>query len=240
MPTKKQSVDAETAPVNIIPNMFVSISGDQKRGKTHFALTFPAPILLMSFDVGAKFVCEKHFPDKDVTIKEYNLPVVETTNAPITGVEQVWKDIQADFKDACESGKYKTVVIDTGTALWEIVRYAYKEETSKMKLPPLGYVEPNARFLALFQTARACGINFVITNHLKDEYANNEATGAKVLDGFKRTAGYADVCLTMARKGEKKDTRFVAKIDDCRFDPFITGEEIEMPDYDTLCAFLGV
>jgi len=194
----------------------------------------------MSFDVGARFVIDKHFSDKEITLKEYSLPIVESTNEPVTGVEKVWKDIQKDFDTACESGKFKTIVIDTGTALWEIVRYAYKEETSKMKLPPLGYVEPNARFLALFQKARAVGINFVITNHMKDEYANNQPTGEKVLDGFKRTAGYADICLSMTRVGEKKDTKFVATIDDCRFDPFLTGEAIDMPDYDTLIAMIGV
>lgn len=217
----------------MIPNIFVSGMAVPKHGKTHFSCSFPAPIALFSFDLGAKFVVTK-FPDKKIDVFQYTIPVVDTTK-PQAWELDLYKQVRKDFDAACQSKEYKTIVLDPATVLWEIVRHAYMREKNYENMPDLKYVEPNARMSYFLMEPLVMGKNLVSLCHLRDEYLNGDRTGNKEMDGFKRTNNIADIVLLLERR--KKE--FFGTILDCRFDPQLNDVELQNPTYNDLITLLG-
>jgi len=220
----------------ITPNILVSISGKPKSGKTHFIMTFPPPIKLFSFDLGAKIVRAK-FPDKQVDIVEYELPVVDSLSGETPWAEPFWLQVREDIYAAIDSGDYKTVAIDPFSVVWDICRFSFAEEGNRNKLGKArDYGEPNARVRGFFLRAALAGVNLVATSYLKDEYKEDKPTGNLILDGWKHTIGMVDIHMTLERVGRKN----TATIEDSRFGFELIGHKFDMPTYDDLSILLGL
>lgn len=219
---------------DITPNILVSLKGDPKAGKTHFAFTFPAPIACISLDFGAKYILRK-FPEKKIELFRYEMPVIDTAR-PKPYANDLWTAARDDIYYAIDSAEYKTVVIDTGTVLWELCRIAYKEREAKNGMLPRDYGEANANMAGIFDKAQLGGVNLVVISHLKDEYLNDKSTGNRILDGWKRTDALSDVCLDI----EMVKNKSRITIGGNRFDKDITGQTIDDATYDDLIALLGV
>jgi len=230
------------------PNILVSISAPPKSGKTHMAMTFPEPIALFSLDFGAQPVRAK-FPNKEIDIFEHPMPLYDSLEKVTSDFQPMWEELRDGIYDAFawKKKQYQTIVIDTGTALWEVIRYAYNEEEGKA-LGATGrarnYGEPNARAYGIFQRAKLAGINLVVINHLKDKWVDDKATGEQILDGWRRTEGIVDVVTTMHKDyktvGDGREAVFHLDIVSNRFDPNIDGFSLENPTYDDLLLALGV
>jgi len=221
----------------ITPNILVSVSGKPKSGKTHFTMTFPQPIKLFSFDLGAEYVYKARFPDKKIDIVEYPLPIVDSLDGGHPWAEDMWKEIQKDIYDSIAGAKYKTIVIDPCSVVWDICRFSFAEEQNRNKLGKArDYGEPNARMRGLFLRAAVSGVNLVATSYLKEEYKEDKPTGNYILDGWKHTIGMVDVHLTIERV-EKKS---VATVQDTRFGFDTVGFKLNNPTYDDLAILLGL
>ncbi|XUX01194.1 MAG: AAA family ATPase [Dehalogenimonas sp.] len=211
----------------ITPNVTVIVAGEAGTGKTHFACTAPQPILLQSFDLGAEVVLAKNFPDAKIELKKYALPLVSNPTSIVRGSQKVWEEFFKDFLEALKSNAYKSIVLDTNTALWELCRMAYQEETNLTKIAPLKYVEPNARMRSLFQQAQLSGVNLVSVHHLKDVYVDNQVAG-KGLAGWSESERFADFVLMTDKirtvdKGRRK-TVMTYKFEKSRWERDIEGE----------------
>jgi len=228
----------------MIPNFSTAILGQPKHGKTHLAFTWPAPILVFSFDFGSNRVKGK-FPDKDITIQTYDIPILDTLDLSKADNEfiKLEKQIRKDIYESLGMN-YKTIVFDTGTALWDIERIAYTKERERKQLIDRDYGEINARMYSFIAQVVVAGINFVTIHHLKAEYVDEKATGNMILDGFKRTEGLVDVVLSVERRQSKKqgkiENKIVTTIKDCGFDYELCGVEIENASYDDIVMLLGL
>jgi len=234
----------------MIPNILASVAGDPKVGKTHFAMTFPEPIALFSLDMGAEYVRKTRFPDKDIDIFEFPMPLADTLTLKTGDFSKMWGELRQKIYDAIawKNKKYKTIVVDTGSALWEVIRYAYNEEEGRA----IGeggrartYGEPNARAYGIIQQAKIAGVNYVVLHYLKDRWEKDENTGMKELDGWRRTEGMVDVVLKMQKKSKLlpsnvRKTVFYTEIVGTRFGDNLDGVVLEMATYDDLVAVLGV
>ena len=216
------------------PNINVMIAGKPKSGKSHFAFTFPMPLVIYSFDRGAEYVIGKHFKDKEITVRTFDIPIMESMNPP-PFAEKLWGEIKTSYDIDLTSG-FKTVVIDTGTHLWEIIRLAHLERQNRTKMKARDYGEPNANMSGMLLKPSVLGMNMVVTQYLKDVYFDDKATGEVAPDGFKRTGGIVDLVLLSERKG-KSD--FIMTIEDCRFEPELNQHEIKGGSYTELMALLG-
>ena len=217
----------------MIPSLCISLVGEPKSGKTHFAMTFPDPICLFSFDIGAKFVRTK-FPDKEIDIRTYPIPIIESAH-PKPYAEEFYHQIKEDYTEVTSSGAYKTVVIDTGTALWEIVRHAYTEEKNRKQILRVEYAEPNARMSWFLMQPMVLGVNVVATHYLKDRYVNDANTGEKVLMGFAQTNGIADIIISLDMPLQEVNGVIVKS----RFDRTLNGFKTTDPTYDDIIQLHG-
>lgn len=233
----------------VVANIIVSISGMPKNGKSHLALSFPAPMTIFSFDIGLESLLRK-FPDKEFDVKTYPIPIIDSVKGK--GLQKeimgIWNTFMDDLRVATESNA-KTLVIDTATAVYEIARIARAGELGQENLLQFQYGEVYARMKSIIQRPRLAGQNLVLTHYLRDRYVDNASTGEKELDGWRHTEGEVDVVLTIRKervsrigKDSKphKKTIFITTIKDNRYDPQVEGEELENANYDDLVAILGV
>ena len=220
------------------PTMLTSISGDPKTGKTHLSFTWPAPIKVYSFERGAYFVRGK-FPDKEIDIKGYVLPIIETPTDMAWSIP-LWSEFYTEYKEDCASGKYQTLIIDTATAAWRINRLSLTEEANRNRLQQVEYEKPNLRFSTLFDYAALGGVNLVTIQYQKDKWVKGENTGVQTLDGFQHTGGQVDTILSMEVQGLGKEARMVTTIEDCRFDRTLRGQTFNDTNYDELMILLGL
>jgi len=199
-------------------------------------MTFPEPIKLFSFDLGAKLVRAK-FPDKQIDVVEYDLPVVDSLSGDVPWATPFWQKVRKDIYDAMDSGEYQTIAIDPFSVVWDICRFSFAEEQNRDKLGKArDYGEPNARCRGFFLKASLVGVNLVVTSYLKDEYKEDKQTGNLILDGWKHTIGMVDIHMTLERTGKKN----VATIEDSRFGFDLIGHKFEMPTYEDLSILLGL
>jgi hypothetical protein len=230
-----------------VPNILVSISGEPKTGKSHLAMTFPEPIKIYSFDGGAEFVRKKRFSHKAIEVAHFTLPIIESTDE--TWALPVWEGFYSQYKQDVESGKYRTLIIDTATAMEATLRQAILEEhqndkPSKKKLATNEYVARNLRMKAIFDRAAVNGVNLVVIQYLKEEWVRRpgsdkaEPTGKLILDGWNQTEGFADINLEMTTKTEAGRTFMVATIKSNRFEREMNGKSFKDTTYDDITALL--
>jgi len=223
----------------VVPNLIVSISGEPKSGKTHLALSFPKPLLVFSLDIGVERVLPHYQDELDlITVQTYPLPILDTVR-PKPYAQPIWADITKDYREALESDKYETIVVDTATALWEVARHAYTEELKQKNLLPVQYGEVNARMSALLTQPRFSGKNLVLTHYLRDRYVNDANTGEQELDGYKRTEGLVDIVIRIERKKVGNKTIMRSVITDCGYDRDLCGHTADDMTYQDLLDVLG-
>jgi hypothetical protein len=216
-----------------------------KSGKTFLALSFPKPLIIFSLDIGIERVLRNLTPEEQaqITVKTYNIPIVDTMR-PQPYAQKFWREMTKDYEDALKLGTYKTIVVDTGTLLYELARHAYAEELGIKNLMPVMYGEVYTRLSALILKARLAGMNVVWTHYLREKYIDDKNTGELEMDGYKRAEGIVDMVITMQcvtkKVGSKVDNRIVATVDKCGFDFKLNGTEIENCKYKDIIDLLGV
>ncbi len=241
-------------PVEMFPISVTAVAAP-KAGKTHFALTFPEPIVLFSFDIGYEPVLKK-FKGKNVKVIVYPMPIIDSVRgkAQQSEVKEIWDKFSKDYKDACADPKVQTLIIDTGTHLYELARIARSRELQQENLMPRDYGDVYARLRAFIQRARLSpcempsgkirqGKNLVITHHVRDEYVNEKSTGNKEIDGCKIIEGEVDLVLWIEKritkeKGMPKVTSIIS-VKDSRWRE-LEGLVTEDSTYSDLVALLGI
>ena len=221
------------------------VSGDPKTGKTHFACTFPEPIALFSFDLGADYVVGK-FPGKKIDIKKYRQPMVDTSDKKPESIK-LYKQLKQDYTEACTSGEYQTIVLDTGSALRDILYQAYIEEKSlegsKSKPGRLDWTTPNLWTTWFIMLPQYNDVNLVAIHYLKDIYVGSEPSGEKKLDGYGRTPGITDIVARTSKETKvierQKQRVFTLSVTDNRYEPDMDETDISNPTYDKLILMLG-
>jgi len=204
-------------------------------------MTFPEPIKVFSFDLGAEYVRTK-FPDRQIDIKAVTLPVIESETE--AWAEPLWQELKKDYKEAIEGGKYQTIVLDTATVVWQMCHQAITEEKNRKKILEVEYFRPNLLMSAFFSRARIGGVNLVVIQYLRDKYVKGDNTGELELDGWKRTEGNVDLVLEMESRqlGEGNSAKTVMRttIKANRFDRDLNGKTFDDTTYDEIMALLGV
>jgi len=219
----------------VIPNICVSIKGPPGSGKTHLAYTFPPPILVYNFDRRGEFVRNRpEFRDKDIDVTVF-MPPVSATLEPDKETAAFRNAIAKSYKADVESGKYETVVLDPNTILWEHIHRAFKYDEGRGKLRARSYGEPNAQMSWDIYYPLELGMNVVVISYLRDKYVDDKPTGEEIIDGFKRTDGFADIVIETSLN---KENQVVAKLTKCGFDKELTGEVQFDTDYDELMSLI--
>lgn len=223
--------------------MIFGIWGDDKTCKTTLALTSTKPLIHMEFDVGgfdrAKYRFKEDISAGLIKHEIYPMPfqtgVIDLEKLTIKaskivqGIKELWYRWLINYIKYLEApiGEVATIVVDTGTLLYEIDCMAYLQEKQELQLDAQGnllpgerlrvqlqqieYREPYARMRGIVYQAKAHGKHLVLTHHQRDEYKpmlakdgsiTTQQTGKKERSGWAQFGDSADVIVHTYLKSE--------------------------------------
>jgi len=168
MPKGLTRVDADALPPR---RLVIRISAHEKEGKTHFALTAPAPIFVLNIDRGLEGMVEKFARIKEVYISEDFRAMPSKT---MEDNERRWKAIMSAYESALGDNSVRSILWDTDTEAWEIVRLAYLGKLRGQR--ELKYADVNSIFRKIIDMALAHDKNVIFTCRLRKQYVK---TGEK-------------------------------------------------------------
>ena len=195
-------------------------SGKIKTGKTRFGLTFPGPIAVINFDRQIEDLIAE-FPDVDVVVKRLEQSPWGATQAEAQALEM---DFSRALKAAHANPHIRTVMIDKVTTLWELVRFAEFGKLAGVR--PRNYEAANLRMRGYLSLYQASGKNAYYVEDVKDEWLDDKPTGRVIRDGFKQSAGIAQVVVSFDREGKSFGMAFDECINSTLIGTRFNGEDI--------------
>lgn len=215
-PARRGEILWEDAPTEFTKRVSLAeVYGDPGTGKTTFALSAPGPIAYLHAAEKIDGVIQKFSREKKVRIYNFNGTFRGAPRDIAAQAQEVWKGLRAAWVDAF--GWARTIVLDTHTEAWELIRVAYfgalKPEGGRIDA---NYGPVNAEWKSLlkhFRTQDRC--NLILLGQTKEEYKTSpkspmgERTGRTIRAGQKDVPYFADVILRM----DKADGDFTATIE---------------------------
>ena len=218
--------------------MIIGIWGDDKTCKTTFALTAPKKLAHMEFDIGGYDRAKHRFKEAISTgdiITEHeghelryvmpfqygdmsDLNLVRPSKI-VVGMKELFFQFLSHYMKLVNDPEIATIVIDTGTLLWEVCSSSVLQEKQELQFTADGnlkpgqqlrtslntfeYREPNIRMRGVMYQAKANRTNLIITHHSTDQYGpvlrggevKEEKTGKKERKGWNTLGDSADVIV---------------------------------------------
>jgi hypothetical protein len=201
--------------------LFASVSARWKCGKTRFGLTAPLPIGYIDVDLGVGELLTQT-GDKAAQIHVLSVTPYETQEASREMLDRLKEAIAF----LCDSQAVRSIVIDTATELWEMVRFAHFGRLSSVM--PRYYEAPNNEMAFILDRLLCSRKNVVLLHRMKDKYVNDKATGEDIPAMFKETAYVTNVNCRLYRDdpGDEGVGEFHLVIDDCRANASVQGLEL--------------
>lgn len=223
--------------VAVHPRLILTVTARQKRGKTHFALGAPKPIAYYNMDMGLEGVASKYAEHQD-QILEYPLPLPDPDQPDVQKeAAEIWQKFEDSFNDVLRSPDIRTIVVDTTTELWELLRLARLGSLTQVYGKQYAYTPLNAEFRRfLRRILDQPDKNLILLHKTKPEWIDDKRTGRYERAGFADIDFIAQAVITLDRRDpdeDNPDTIFTLKIDDSRHNPMLNGYELE----DTMCTF---
>jgi hypothetical protein len=201
--------------------LIMSLSAREKQGKTHFALTAPDPLAFFSLDLGTDGVLQK-FQDRKIFVSEYDYR--NAGGFDISVFQSAWGRLKGDFLTVLKNPDIRTIVWDTATEVWEMMRMAAFGKLTQVK--PHHYGPVNAEYRDLLRLAYGSDKNLILLHKMKAEYVEDRRTGKFERAGFSDTGFLVQLNAVAWRD---KDGTFGITVQDSRQRPELAGEEITEP-----------
>jgi hypothetical protein len=233
----------QLAGVDALHRLIIAVDGIDKSGKNYFAFSAPGPIACQSTDVGTEGVIEQFAAEKTIWLSHYRV-LVEKHDSPEVTMKKmapVWGAFVSDFREvvvpALKVGKVRTVVWDTGTEIWDLLRLARFGKLQQVNQYHYSIVNQEFQNLVREVYLDTPG-NMVILFKLGDEYRNDPVsgmgnkTGELERKGFKDSAFLVQInatCWRDKRKGDRPKMPtgdFRLTVRNCRQNAGLAGFEL--------------
>lgn len=231
----------EEADPIIKPRLVLAVAAREKQGKSHFTLTAPGPIAVFNADTGLEGVVHK-FTSVGKRVLVYNVPKPDVGSKAVEKeANKVWDDLCNAFDAVLRNTAIRSIVFDTATEVWEILRLAYFGKITQVM--PHHYVGCNAEFRRFLDKVYDTDKNLLLVQKMKASYINNERTGEYEMAGFNDTPYRVQAVVhpfRIDKKGKLPDGQNVDKgefgvhIYESRHNPaandlYLTGELATFP-----------
>ena len=183
---------------------FMGVVGDTDSGRTRFSLTAPGPIAYLHCGEKKDGLIEEMRKSKLIRVHDFGGVFSGNNQAIADAAGRNWMKFRKAFMEAF--GWAKTIVVDTDTDLWELLRLARFGA-----IKPTGgrvdanYGPVNAEFRSLAQRFRAQEMtNVIFISKTGDEYVKSktgqstgmgERTGRTIRRGMKDVPYWCDVVV---------------------------------------------
>lgn len=222
--------------------LILSVMGLEKHGKTRFALTAPDPLVYLATDTGDEGLLQTFKArGKRLAVGDYHVAKVielgqerdeKVVQAIADACRPKWQAFKHDYLAALKAPKVRSIVVDTGTGVWELRRLSKFGTLSQV--PALFYGQINAEMSLLLTAARHHDKNVIWVHRMRPEWEDKtdkktgrtqgQKTGRYERMGY-RDIGFEVMANLLVYRGEldsKGSPRpqargeFAVEIQDCR------------------------
>lgn len=212
----------------IAKRLIISVAGKERTGKTTFGVSAPGPIAFFPIDPGREGVLEKVIKTKKILLpidERGNIETFDYRDATSPkDYERLWEKFKKCYTDAFNSKEIRSIVVDTTTEAWELVRIARFGKLTKIQ--PYHYGPVNAEFRDLVKQAYKTDKNLILIHKVKNEYVDDKRTGNMERAGFGDIGYLVQINL---RLNWDKENGFTMYVEDCRQNMDIAGEVFREP-----------
>jgi len=205
-----------------LPRLIMSLSGLEKQGKTHFALTAPGPVAVFDTDIGGEGVTEKFTKDKKVLVTKV-ARITDGDDDAVDDAEEEWDRVKGAYLYLLRGKDVRTIVFDTATEIWELLRIARFGRLTQVM--PYQYGPVNKEYRDLIREAYAYDKNLILLHKMKAQYVNDKRTGEYERAGFNDTGFLVQVNAQVYRYSREDGGEFNLSVKDCRQNPELAGED---------------
>lgn len=226
------------------PRVVLGTTGQEKRGKTHFALTAPGPVAVIAIDAGTMEVARKisAATGKQIYVKQVaSAKTLAQSRAGIDKYVEEWESIKQAVARIILNDGIRTIVYDTITELWELCRLARFGKLAQVMPQHYGPVNQEFRESIVKLPYERPGLNAVMVHKSKKQYATNRE-GKDAWNGKWEPGGFSDTLYTVDTviehtrlPREEIGCEFSIKVVDDRLNPAdnigreLTGDECAFP-----------
>jgi hypothetical protein len=254
--------------------------GEDKSCKNTLALSFPKPLVDMQFDIGGfERSCRnlEHLPIKTwyeqglIRVEDFIVPF-QITQADISavrqsklvvGMKELFYEFAGKFIKHLQDPEIASIMVDTGTLLYDITCQGYLQELQEKQLPlradgkgsdgkplmvalypPSIYRECHIRMRGFAYQAKAHKKHLIVTHHASDEYGMVKQrdgttiegrTGARKMHGWGQWGDSADVLGNTSWDSKTGKPYFKAELAEVKE---LEGLVFEQPTYDKIHAII--
>lgn len=234
LPSSFAAMGAKEYEAPTMKRIIMTLDGTHNTGKTEIALQAPDPVAYFSLDQGLDGVINKYLKKKAIGVFQYDLPAKKDQALYIN----VWNSFFASYYAAVENPDVRTIVLDKGGDVWDLLRMAILGAFEK--IPSLKYTEVNGMYRQLFRAVKSTNKNLIVTHEIEKEYQNvkkdgkdvSEWTGGYKRDGFNKLGFLLDASITTRREGKE----FTAEIVEAKRNMNVAGDVLEGDE----CSFAGI
>lgn len=227
MPQQRVIQGFEKAEKHVAKRLIISVEGMEKEGKTSFALSAPGPIALFDMDIGLEGVINKWVDEKEIYVASFDYRDATNQDEWLA----MWMKMRKAYLTALKDKAIRTLVWDTGTEAWELVRLARFGQLSQVM--PQHYGPVNAEFRDMLRKVYETDKNLIMLHKMKDEYVliGDRKTGKSERTGGHVRAGFSDVgyLMQMNLRVWRNEEGFGLTVRDCRQNAEIAGMDISEP-----------
>lgn len=213
----------EDAPEKFTKRLMLSTCGRERTGKTEFALSAPDPIAIVNFDPGLEGVVEK-WVRRGKKIKVSYIDIPEKADAQ-TWLE-CYKRAKAAYYAALANPKVRTVLVDTWSDLWDLMKLAEFGVLNPAVDIKRAYGPLNQIMRTMVRAAYDTDKNLILTNKMKEVYAK-DATGNESGTGKFQRAGWGGtgylIQSNIEHRYNREKKQFELEIIDCRQNMSVAG-----------------
>lgn len=221
--------------------LLVASDGMFKTGKTDWAFrTMPAPIVYFGMENGHEGVVEKYAGNKIIAVHSQSIPPVQNQSEYLA----YWKAFMVKWTKALQNPHVKTIVLDTATDVWELLRLAEFGNLNAVGDIKKLYPQINQAYRSFIRMAYDREVNLCMIHRVKKLYASKVVQtqkGPQTIDAWDgisyERAGFGDSEFliqvnithifdqTKGRPGVLSD-HFGIRVENCRQNMAIAGLEL--------------
>ncbi|HEX6825451.1 MAG TPA: AAA family ATPase [Nitrospiraceae bacterium] len=227
-----KGLEGFTSVIEADDKLAMAVYGLQGSGKTKLAITAPDPIGFVALDRKARKTVERISKELGKTVfmpKEDFIRVGNPMELATMKVEQakiVYRRHVDSIKMACfklyKHPQVRTIVLDTGSQLWEDMLFAHFGRNDRIMPRDRGAV--NQEMIDLLNALS--GKHLIITHKAKEVWRNDKPTGRFEIAGFPHIGYHVNSMIELkcdSKKEEGDDGRFTLDMILCQDNPAIQG-----------------
>lgn len=177
--------------------LIMRVGGLEKNGKTHFGFTAPGPLAIFLLDKGShEGVIDKFIGSKEISV----VPLTAVKSTVMNDVDQdevkranekLWQDFLRLYYKVITGNEYRSIIIDTETQLYEIVRLAKFGKLTQVKSHH--YTLVNDEYRAFVDEAFNQDKNVIFLDKMRKQYVAKEGKDEGQWNGKHEDAGWGDI-----------------------------------------------